>query len=114
MEVTMKLSELKNLVKIDSSIRVEVLRRTWLHYVVRVVSRDSKGKKHADLLTGLWNNILSFNSIEEVKDYLNAVKDLESFYIRHMSPHAEVSGLNDKIVSQKSSQGGVKIPLHKK
>lgn len=109
----MRLSTLRGLAHVDASLRVEALRRTWTAYVLRVVSHDLHGKERVDLLTDIFMNTVTFNSIEEIKDCLNAVQDLESFYIRHTSAHGEMSGIDDKIRSKKSSDGGIKIPLHK-
>ena len=106
----MRLSTLKGLAHVDHKLRVEAMRRTWVDYIVRVISHDSHGKERVDLLTDLFAHTVKFNSIEEVKDCLDAVQDLEAFYIVHDNPHGEMVGL-DEHVAKRKNKDGIKVPL---
>jgi hypothetical protein len=106
----MRLSTLKGLAHVDHELRVEAMRRTWVDYIVRVVSHDLHGKERVDLLTDLFAHTVKFNSIEEIKDCLDAVQDLEAFYIVHDNPHGEMGGL-DENVAKRNEHDGIKVPL---
>ena len=107
----MRLSTLKSVAHIDHKLRVEAMRRTWFDYVVRIVSHDLHGKEKTELLTDFFHHTVKFNSIEEIKDCLDAVNDLKAFYIVHVSPHGEMVGLDEE-VPKRSVHDGIKVPLN--
>ena len=106
----MRLSKLKKLLKSEKKIRVEAVRGTWIDYMVRVITYP-KGKEKIELLKGgFFNRTLHFASVEEIKDFLGNISNLDHIYFRHFSPHGEIIGLSEKVAKRKEDDG-IKIPL---